>query len=161
MAKNKKQDNALFNLIGFILVAVGLVLWFMLSPLKYESGGLVNITQTFSYLNGSFGLSQKILGVNVEILKFSILNLIPLVLMILLAITSLAGFLNPKMIKDKNLKLLTHILVLVTIILLLLFKQLLVPAAKDADFSEHKLTVQAFIIPVLLLGTSALQFFKK
>lgn len=161
MAKKKNNGAFLFNLISLIMIVAAIIFWFVLTPLKYETGGLININIDINYLNGTFGNSEKFLGQNVEFLKFSFLNLIPLVLLVIGGLVHLVGVLNPKAIKDSNLKLITYIVSLVGIVMLLMFKQFLIPGLKDFDFKEFKLTFEAFIIPVLLLGSSIVQFIKK
>lgn len=160
MAKNKSKDNSVFNLIGLVLLVVALILWFILTPIKYESGGMINIESTISYIKGTFGMKTEGI-VSIELLKFSFLNLIPLLIIALGALLSLFAFLQPKALKESNFKILTHILMIAGIVMLLLFKQFLVGASSNADFSGYKLTFQAFVIPVLLLANSILQFLKK
>lgn len=153
-------DKKFANLLSLALVALSVVLWFFLVPLKYESGGFINVTSEATYLQGAFGLETTILGVNVQILEFSFLNLIPLVLMVVAGLGVLAAFLKPKDLDSNGLKIGVILLTLVSLVLLMLVKTFLVPTT-EGSFDEHALTFQAFIIPALLLLTIVLQVLKK
>jgi|SRR5690554_4919862 len=153
-------DKKFANLLSLALVALSVVLWFFLVPLKYESGGFINVTSEATYLQGAFGLETTILGVNLQILEFSFLNLIPLVLMVVAGLGVLAAFLKPKDLDSNGLKIGVILLTLVSLVLLMLVKTFLVPTT-EGSFDEHALTFQAFIIPALLLLTIVLQVLKK
>lgn len=78
MAKRKKATLSIGKLVTVVLLAVSVILWFALPAIKFDSE---NIDTTFSFLDMTFGKSEKVLMVDVVYFEFSILSLIPLVLL--------------------------------------------------------------------------------
>lgn len=157
MARRKRKgSNPLMNFLSLVCVVVAIVLWFSLSPIQFKE-----TDATVSYVNGTFGYSEDALVASITVLKFSIVNLIPLILMILMGVALATSFLLPKKISNNSVKAIVILLSLVSIVLLAMFKNFVIGATGLIDYTKYSLTIYGLIVPVLLLGASVIQLIKK
>lgn len=147
MAKKKKgsKNNQLFTLISSIILVVVVVLWFSVDVLVYKEGTILETS--VSYLKATFGYKTPNLGL--ELFKFSILNLLPLIFIIISLLLLLGLSFTPKSL-PKQTKLIVSALLLVSIVLLFLVKTL---AVTELNLEDFKLTLLGIITPLLLIGS--------
>ena len=91
----------LSNLISAGLFLVALVLWFSVKAITTDVG--LGLTSSYSFIDLTFGKSQTVLGVSVELFKFSVLNALGLLFIVLgLLITSYNLISTRKIKSDKT-----------------------------------------------------------
>lgn len=147
MAKRKKATLSIGKLVTVVLLAVSVILWFALPAIKLDSE---HLDSTFSFLDMTFGKSEQILMVTVTSFEFSVLNLIPLVLLVLALVLSVLDLLMKKKLFS-NVNLVTAALAILGGGLLFIVKTL---AKTDINMENYILHigVYASAIPAILAG---------
>lgn len=144
------KKNQMTNVLSFLLILVGLILWFSVNPL--EAGN--TFTTELSYLEAAFGFKLPLMG---EIAKFSFLNLLPVILLAISLLIILVKFLNPKAISNKMAAGVVLIFTLASGIMLFFIKNFMVPAATLINFDGYNLSVLGYITPIVILLASLVQ----
>ncbi|HZJ89654.1 MAG TPA: hypothetical protein VFD05_03090 [Bacilli bacterium] len=147
MAKRKKATLSIGKLVTVLLLAVSVILWFALPAIKLDSE---HLDSTFSFLNMAFGKHDKGALITLTYFEFSILNLIPLVLLALALVLSVLDLLMKKKLFS-NINLVTAALAILGGGLLFLVKTL---AKTDLNMENYILHigVYASAIPAILAG---------
>lgn len=148
MAKKKKASLQLGKLLTVVLLAVAVILWFALPALKLNSE---HIDATLSFMDVTIGKSEMLLGVKIEVLKFSVLNLIPLVLLMLALVLSVLNLLVGKKLFS-NAGLVIAALAILGGGLLFLTKTFTQPASGNLDNYILALGVYVSAIPAIVAG---------
>lgn len=140
---SKKQLG--FTFAGFILL---LSLIFTLTMDFVKSTGVL-FNQSFTYFQVTFGYKMTVLGSEIAIFKFSIMNFLIIVLMVLaLSLVLLRAF-SKKHKKNSNLSFIIVIVTLLFGVLSLFVIKFLAPGTENQDFSSLKLA-SAPILNVIL-----------
>lgn len=150
MAKKKKATLSLGKLISVVLLAVSVILWFALPALKLDSE---HLDVVYSFLDVTFGKAEKGTLLTITYFEFSVLNLIPLVLLVLaLGLSVLDLFAKKPLFANANL--VNAVLAILGGGLLFLIKTF----AKTELNMEHYLLnigVYASAIPAVVAGVVA------
>ncbi|MDY0214356.1 MAG: hypothetical protein RBS24_02375 [Bacilli bacterium] len=139
------EKRKLFNVIAAGLLLVAVVLWFALAGVKVDGGD-----GTYSFLDMTFGKTVTVLGVEVVIFKFSVMNLLTLVLLLLAIVVAILRFLGKGLFKGDGFLLLG--LAVVAVVFVILTKQFTVmtnDSVKETFVKDYKLTGGAIAIAVL------------
>lgn len=139
------EKRKLFNVIAAGLLLVAVVLWFALAGVKVDGGD-----GTYSFLDMTFGKTVTVLGVEVVIFKFSVMNLLTFVLLLLAIVVAILRFLGKGLFKGDGFLLLG--LAVVAVVFVILTKQFTVmtnDSVKETFVKDYKLTGGAIAIAVL------------
>ena len=139
------EKRKLFNVIAAGLLLVAVVVWFALAGVKVDGGD-----GTYSFLDMTFGKTVTVLGVEVVIFKFSVMNLLTLVLLLLAIVVAILRFLGKALFKGDGFLLLG--LAVVAVVFVILTKQFTVmtnDSVKETFVKDYKLTGGAIAIAVL------------
>lgn len=148
-----------FSLIGAGLVLLSLILWFAVPAIKAEAMG---VTVSYSFLDLTFGKSMDILGEKYKLFKFSIPNLITLLLLLsTLAICTLNALeVNISKVIVRNPNIAAAVFPLLSGIMVLLVKVFTV-IPEDLTLEEFSLTPGTIIIAILLFLSAGTAIFKE
>ncbi len=144
--KNKK----LGLYISILLMLVATILWFSLDAIELKVG---STTISASFLDLTFGKSTNILFVEVEVFKFSFLNLLLPILLIIGMVLPVLAVVNKKINKSNS-----FIMIVVSILVIalaLLVRPFAVPAR--GDLQDFQLAIGVYLIAGLGLLNAALQ----
>ena len=142
------DKKKLLNGLSTLLFVVAIVLWFVVDGVIYK-GTLV--TSSYKMLNLAFGKTEKVLNQDVQVLKFSFMNFLTLILLFVGALLAALRVASKPKKKKGGSKLLGFVLVAVGIVgtvFVLLTKTFALPAIEDG-LKEFKLTGGAIVIAVL------------
>lgn len=139
--------------LSAILMLVVLVLWFTLPAIKIE---VLGKEITYNFMQLAFGHSEKVLGATVEIVLFSFLNFLPLILIVVGVLLPLVMFSQKKGLVNKQVD---KIIVLAVAVLVALFaflvKSFAIPKI-DGAFKDYVLAYGVYLVAgvSLLAGVS-------
>lgn len=143
------DKKRLFNFIAAGLFIVATVLWFAVAAVKLDGGNA-----TYSFLDMTFGKTGTLLGVEFVIFKFSVLNFLTFVFLLVGIVFAALRVVNKGVVKGKAEGFVLLGVGVVVLVLVLLVKAFVVmPNVDFADnmetLKDYKLTAGAIITAVL------------